>query len=310
MNFNKKLTYNTNNSITFANIITIYTYSIMKHIQLFLSTILSTIAIVCSAQDTIIFRNGDEVSAIVSEILVDEVKYKKASNADGPTYTMPKNEIFMIKFKNGEKEVFSETQKPQSNDMEHHVLPGEIYHQEAPKVEKASNMTPAFYSPMARYQVTRRSESGLATNNGTYYLSEYEAMQLLGRDYDRFSTYARKSDKGFKLMIGGAGLYAVSIPMMIMGANGTFNHWEDLDYNYHDHDETVSNIVLTTGIFSMVASSVLIRVGIVKFVANRVRAKRIAKTLNGIPFEPGKYDSNVSLSLGAKPNGMAFTLTF
>ena len=62
-----------------------------------------------SAQDVIICRNGDEMISKVLKISSSEVEYKKWSNQDGPTYTISKSEVFMIKYKNGEKDVFKET---------------------------------------------------------------------------------------------------------------------------------------------------------------------------------------------------------
>ena len=60
-----------------------------------------------NAQDFIIKKNGDEVTAKIEEVGVSEIKYKKFDNQDGPLYTILKSEIFMIKYANGTKEVFS-----------------------------------------------------------------------------------------------------------------------------------------------------------------------------------------------------------
>lgn len=62
-----------------------------------------------SAQDVVICRNGDEIISKVLKISSSEVEYKKWSNQDGPTYTISKSEVFMIKYKNGDKDVFKET---------------------------------------------------------------------------------------------------------------------------------------------------------------------------------------------------------
>ena len=70
------------------------------------------------AQDVITLKNGDEIKAIVSDIGTDEVKYKKWDNKTGPTYTMKKNEVFMIKYENGSKDVFSEVEKQDNSTSE------------------------------------------------------------------------------------------------------------------------------------------------------------------------------------------------
>ncbi|HNW89986.1 MAG TPA: hypothetical protein PKN48_10005 [Bacteroidales bacterium] len=59
------------------------------------------------AQDVIFKKNGDEVQAKIEEVGVSEIKYKKFDNQDGPLYTILKSDVFMIKYANGTKEVFS-----------------------------------------------------------------------------------------------------------------------------------------------------------------------------------------------------------
>lgn len=283
----------------------------MKHIRSILGLLLATISVVCYAQDTIIFKNGEELPVIVNEISKDEVKYKKTSNPDGPTYIVTKDNIFMIKFKNGDKEVYGTESNVQANNNE---LGQEEYINTHNNIEKAE-FHPSPYSPMARYQVNRHSESGLATNNGTYYISEFEARQLMGQNYDMFTQYMDKSETGRKILIGGIALRVASVPLILVGiANSLEDYYCDEDYYYdgyycrHDH-ETVGNVLLSLGIISRIASYPLVSIGTVKFSANRVRAKKLAKSLNGIPFEPRQYD-NISLNIGAKPNGLALSLTF
>ena len=63
--------------------------------------------IFASAQDIITLKNGEDIQAIVQEIGEVDVKYKKFDNPNGPNYTMKKSEIFMIRYQNGSKDVFS-----------------------------------------------------------------------------------------------------------------------------------------------------------------------------------------------------------
>ncbi|MDR3350583.1 MAG: hypothetical protein LBN98_02900 [Prevotellaceae bacterium] len=59
------------------------------------------------AQDIITLKNGDEIKAKVQEIDTDNVKYKKYDNQSGPLYTLMKADVFMIKYENGDKDVFT-----------------------------------------------------------------------------------------------------------------------------------------------------------------------------------------------------------
>lgn len=68
-----------------------------------------------SAQDVIVLNNktADEIEAKVVEVSREEVKYKKWSYQDGPTFTLSTDEIFVIKYRNGEKQTFFEQMGPE-----------------------------------------------------------------------------------------------------------------------------------------------------------------------------------------------------
>lgn len=59
------------------------------------------------AQDIIVKKNGDEISAKIIEVGLIDIKYKNFNHLDGPVHIMLKGEVFMIKYENGTKEVFS-----------------------------------------------------------------------------------------------------------------------------------------------------------------------------------------------------------
>jgi hypothetical protein len=61
--------------------------------------------------DNIILKNGKEISAKVIEITPELIKYKKCSNLDGPLISIYKNEVLMLRYSNGSKEIFSPSQE-------------------------------------------------------------------------------------------------------------------------------------------------------------------------------------------------------
>ena len=63
----------------------------------------------------IIKRSGDIIEAKIIEVGVSEIKYKKCSNLEGPTYSILKSAVFMIKYKNGDKDVFHEEITPSNS---------------------------------------------------------------------------------------------------------------------------------------------------------------------------------------------------
>ena len=79
------------------------------------------------SQDLIIFKSGDEIQSKVLEITETAVKYKKFANQSGPTYTTSKKDVFMIKYKNGDKDVFKDT--PVSSSKEGSVASVDSYNQ-------------------------------------------------------------------------------------------------------------------------------------------------------------------------------------
>ena len=59
---------------------------------------LLTLGVLCAinvskAQDVIVKKDGSTVVSKVLEVNQDDIKYKKYSNLDGPTYTIYKKEI-------------------------------------------------------------------------------------------------------------------------------------------------------------------------------------------------------------------------
>ena len=60
------------------------------------------------AQDKIMFIDGTEILSKVIEINNTEIKYKNFADISGPTIITQKKNIFIIKYENGTKEVFTE----------------------------------------------------------------------------------------------------------------------------------------------------------------------------------------------------------
>jgi hypothetical protein len=60
----------------------------------------------CFAQDVIVTRDAKKISAKITEVNPDDVKYRNFDNPDGPTYTLPKSQIASILYQNGTVETF------------------------------------------------------------------------------------------------------------------------------------------------------------------------------------------------------------
>ena len=66
--------------------------------------------------DKLLFKNGEEINVKVTEITPSEIKYKKCDFPTGPIYTSTKNEVFMVKYSNGSKDVFNEEKTTQTKN--------------------------------------------------------------------------------------------------------------------------------------------------------------------------------------------------
>lgn len=58
------------------------------------------------SQDIITKKTGEDIEAKIIEIGINEVKFKKFNNIDGPLFVLPKSDILLIRYKNGDKEIF------------------------------------------------------------------------------------------------------------------------------------------------------------------------------------------------------------
>ena len=62
--------------------------------------------------DTMIFKDGSEISGKIIEVSPGLIKYKRCDLLSGPLYTVKKADVFMIKYSNGVREVFKEEALP------------------------------------------------------------------------------------------------------------------------------------------------------------------------------------------------------
>lgn len=79
----------------------------------FTALALTFIVMNCYSQDFITKTTGDSIPAKVLEVTSTEIKYKKVDNPSGPTYSILKTEIFMIRYENGSAEIITKMEPRQ-----------------------------------------------------------------------------------------------------------------------------------------------------------------------------------------------------
>lgn len=89
--------------------------------------LLLTVSFSALAQDIITKKDGTDILARILEVTTSEVKYKKFSNPDGPVYFLPKSDILIVRYENGENEIFQNSQIPQSLYTDAEIFPGMKY---------------------------------------------------------------------------------------------------------------------------------------------------------------------------------------
>lgn len=67
-----------------------------------------------SCGDKITLKNGDEIFARIIEVGSKTVKYKRCDNPDGPLIIANTENVFMIKYANGTKEIFRKDEAPEA----------------------------------------------------------------------------------------------------------------------------------------------------------------------------------------------------
>lgn len=78
-----------------------------KYLLTFLGFLLVQLAL---GQDLIIKISGDEIKAKVLEVSLKEILYRAPDSVEGNTFTIPKSEVFMIRYANGTKEFFQKNE--------------------------------------------------------------------------------------------------------------------------------------------------------------------------------------------------------
>ena len=89
ISFEKDITASANNKVT----------------KIFNNSITNNVAFPDSC-DEIIYKDGTEIKAKITEINTSEIRYKRCDFIDGPTFVEKQNKVFMIKYANGKSEMF------------------------------------------------------------------------------------------------------------------------------------------------------------------------------------------------------------
>lgn len=165
----------------------------MKKLYLFILAIALSIA--ANAQDTIIFLNGDIQVVKVTEVSKTQIKYLLWDSQEGPVYVQEVSDIYMIKYHNGTKKIYEQSQASSLSDTKFTTYYGRL---------------------------ERREETLLLDGNT---LSKEEALSVLGQErYNTFTEGISQSGTGGGCLFFSAVLAGCGIAVIATSQN-------DIDYN-------------------------------------------------------------------------------
>lgn len=158
-------------------------------------------------QDIIMMSNGQKIEARVDMIRDGKVEYKKFSNPNGPTYVESKENIKLIKYMNGDVDIFGEVEVSDTDEVE-------------TKADTAA-VEDLYVVPtkvgILRYD--RHSPSYVTLDRNV--LSVERAYEVMGDRYDDFTRHMWKWKNWKKCWLIGVGVTAVVTPMLAVGARKT-----------------------------------------------------------------------------------------
>ena len=93
--------------------------------KLILLSVLLCASLSAWGQDLITKKDGSDIEAKILEVTPTEIKYKKFSNLEGPIFTLPVKDILIVRYENGENEIF--TTQPVVLNTDKEVVPGMRY---------------------------------------------------------------------------------------------------------------------------------------------------------------------------------------
>jgi hypothetical protein len=203
-----------------------------------------------SAQDIILTRDSQIISAVVLEISDAEIVYKTYDNQEGPNYRIATSNVQKIRFANGTEQVFTAPAPVQQN---------------VPQAFQSADRQ-ASYNPQA---ATPRVTGHMEHTGGDFEIGGSQIYEGEYRNYfnaDEFETVngaLRQRSSGKSLLITGGALAGVGIVFTAVGAT-TMWDWSGDNYYYNSWSAALyySGIVfLSVGVTAMTVGAPLFCIG-------------------------------------------------
>lgn len=213
------------------------------------------------AQDVIFLTNGDEIEAVVIKVTDSELEYKRYDNPDGPSYVRSLDKIFMVKYENGAKDVFT--------------TPESVRQQPA---KKAELQTMGEHSPLT----LSRKAGNIVSNNGS--LKNEDLKRMLGDAvFDEYMVAHKGYETGNMLVGFGWAAAVVGTASFLAAATSA-----------SDGVAGIATTLSFIGVMAFLGHSVMVPVGYVISGVNKGRISRIAEAYNS-------YNKGLSMEMNMSP---------
>ncbi|MBY0424793.1 MAG: hypothetical protein K2Q22_04070, partial [Cytophagales bacterium] len=202
---------------------------------------------------------GDEIKTKVEEITTNEIKYKKFDNLEGPTYSIQKSEVFIIKYANGTKDVINqETKAAPATSNTYSAVTTTEEPKGSPKIDIDGNK----YYQYNRRLSTASLQRIIQESNKQDAIKEIKAAKVLGN-------------------IGKPFIIA-SIPLMIVGVVGSAigGLLIAVDDSYYSGTTSVGASVLSVGVPVAVLGVACLTTGIILNGSSNGKTKKAVALYN------------------------------
>ena len=159
------------------------------------------------AADMIVTKDSKKIDAKVLEVSSSEIKYKKKSNLNGPTYVISTSEIQTIIYENGEVEIYEErkdevVEGPSSKVKNDNVV------SEVKSEEKSVDSSDSGYN-------TEQSQEILKTSGDSLGYRSLNGKRMTSYEYSEYlKAHCKPASKTYQK---GNGMLGAGIGMIIMG---------------------------------------------------------------------------------------------
>ncbi len=277
------------------------------------------------AVDIIVTKSAKKIDAKVLEVSSDEIKYKKVSNLDGPTYILKISEIQTLVYDNGEVETFKvkfqeeksqrtviKQRKPKESIVKYQPTPQQKQHDELELRRMIYNRSNIGSKPNKNPSDTRcYFGNGFSDYRRDGFL-EYRKLDGVKLSDHQYAEYLRtRCRPAYDKYVSGSNLAAVGCCLTIMGdcllLSGVICLASYTPVGYDDDNYNRELVKYAYGCAGSIVGSVCAIVGLPLWISGSVRRQRSIDIYNE---ECGGNDTSFEYRVGYTRKGVGLALIF